>query len=210
MKRINHFIKQSIIGGVLVIAPTIILFVIFRWAYQTVDGMIQPLSSALLNRSSAPELMVDLIVVLALIFICFLVGTLTSTSIGKWLHNRFDKTLAKFAPGYNLVRDIINQLIGDKSDSPFRQGEVARVKLFSPDIDTEVTAIVTSRHDNDWFTVFVPTGPNPTSGMIYHLPPAQVELLPQIKVEEALRTIIACGAGTGDLFRDKQTDEPSP
>ncbi|WP_240554901.1 hypothetical protein [Oceanicoccus sagamiensis] len=69
---------------------------------------------------------------------------------------------------------------------------------------TEATVIVTSTHDNGWYTVFVPTGPNPTSGMIYHLPPEQVELLPNIKVDEALRTIIACGAGSDELFK-KQT-----
>jgi uncharacterized membrane protein len=74
------------------------------------------------------------------------------------------------------------------------------VRLFGADVTTETTAIITSRHDNDWYTVFVPTGPNPTSGLIYHLPPNQVELLEGIKVEQALKTIIACGAGSGELF----------
>ena len=115
-------------------------------------------------------------------------------------NNRFDSSLAKLAPGYNLVRDITQQLFGDNANSPFKQGEVAKVRLFGADVTTETTAIITSRHENDWYTVFVPTGPNPTSGLIYHLPPNQVELLEGIKVEEALKTIIACGAGSGELF----------
>jgi uncharacterized membrane protein len=200
MKRINNFLRQSFIGGILVILPVTVLFIAFRWVFRAVGEFIQPLANPILQRTATPELIVDLIIILLLILTCFLIGTIASTSAGKWLHARFDQTLARLAPGYNLIRDIIHQILGNKSDSPFHKGEVARARIFGPDIATEVTAIVTSRHDNGWFTLFIPTGPNPTSGMIYHLPPEQVELLPYVKVDEALRTIIACGAGSGKLF----------
>ena len=100
----------------------------------------------------------------------------------------------------NLVKDIIHQVLGNDSNSPFSRGDVARARLFGPDIKTEVTGIITSHHENGWYTLFVPTGPNPTSGMMYHLPPEQVTLMPTVKVDEALRTIISCGAGSGELF----------
>jgi len=58
----------------------------------------------------------------------------------------------------------------------------------------------------------VPTGPNPTSGMIYHLPAEQVEILPNIKVDSAMRTVISCGAGSDELFATPtaSTQEQSP
>jgi uncharacterized membrane protein len=87
---------------------------------------------------------------------------------------------------------------------------VAKARLFGADIPTEATCIVTSHHDNGWFTVFIPTGPNPTSGLIYHLPAEQVELLPTIKVDEALRSIIACGAGSGALYAKAATATSQP
>ncbi len=201
MKRINHFIKQSIIGGLLVISPAVILFFGLRWAFYTVAEIIQPLAQPIARHTNAPEAVVDLLVILLILVACFIVGNIVSTGAGKWLHARFDRTLAKFAPGYNLIRDIIHQFLGSNSNSPFSRGEVARAQLFGSDVSTQATVIITSTHDNGWYSVFVPTGPNPTSGMIYHLPPEQVELLPDIKVDEALRTIIACGAGSGELFR---------
>ena len=201
MTRLNNFLKQSFIGGVLVILPITIFLIAFRWILRFIAEFIQPLANPILERSSAPEWAVDLFIVLLLIVICFIIGTIVSTGAGRWLHSRFDSTLTKLAPGYNLVRDIIHQFLGDNSNSPFKKGEVARVKIFGGATPTEVTAIVTSRHDNGWYTVFVPTGPNPTSGMMYHLPADLVELLPNVKVDEALRTIIACGAGTGELFK---------
>jgi uncharacterized membrane protein len=200
MSGLSHFIRQSFIGGLLVVLPITILLVVFRWVFTTVEELIQPLSLPLAQRVDAPEVFIDLLVIIMIMLGCFLIGTLASTGIGKWLHTRFDSSLAKLAPGYNLVRDIIHQIFGDNANSPFKQGDVARVRLFGADVTTETTAIITSRHDNDWYTVFVPTGPNPTSGLIYHLPPNQVELLKGIKVEEALKTIIACGAGSGELF----------
>ena len=205
MHRLNNFVKKSVIGGLLVISPVVVLFFALRWAFLTVTNLIHPLAQPIAEHSNAPDFIIDFLVILLILLSCFLVGSLVTTSAGKWLHARFDNTLAKLAPGYHLIRDIINQFFGDKSSSPFKQGEVARVKLFGNDIASSVTAIVTSRHSNNWYTVFVPTGPNPTSGMMYHLPPDQVELLPHIKVDEALKTIIACGAGSGDLFSRSPT-----
>lgn len=203
MNRLSNFIKKSIIGGLLIVLPVVILFFGLRWAFRTVTELIQPLANPILEHSNAPEIAADFLVILLILVSCFVIGNIATTSSGRWLHSRFDKTLARLAPGYNLVRDIIQQLFGDNPNSPFRQGEVARAKLFGADVPTDVTGIVTSRHDNGWYTLFIPTGPNPTSGMIYHLPPEQVELLPGVKVDEALRTIIACGAGSGELLARK-------
>ena len=200
MSGFNHFVRQSFIGGLLVVLPITILLVVFRWVFTSVEKFIAPLSLPLAQRVDAPEVLIDLLVVSMIMLSCFVIGTLASTGVGKWLHTRFDSSLAKLAPGYNLVREIIQQLFGDNANSPFKQGDVARVRLFGADVTTETTAIITSQHDNGWYTVFVPTGPNPTSGLIYHLPSNQVELLKGIKVDQALKTIIACGAGSGELF----------
>lgn len=201
MKRLNNFIKKSIIGGLLVILPSVIIFITLRWVFNAVSELIAPIANPIVARTGAAALTVDGLVILLILLVCFVVGTIAATGTGKWLHARFDDSLAKLAPGYNLIRDIVHQILGNKEDSPFAKGEVARARLFGADVATDVTAIVTSHHDNGSFTVFVPTGPNPTSGMMYHLPPDQVTLLPHVKVEEALRTIIACGAGSAELFR---------
>ena len=55
-----------------------------------------------------------------------------------------------------MIKDIVGQFLGDANKSPFANGEVALVRLFSN--ETEVTAIVTSKHDDGRYTVFMPTG----------------------------------------------------
>jgi len=73
-------------------------------------------------------------------------------------------------------------------------------KIFGAEVDTYMMGIVTSKHKDGTVTVYVPTAPVPTSGLTYHLPENCVTYLPNVSVEEAMRTIIACGAGTSDML----------
>lgn len=209
MNRLKQFVKTSFIGGILVLLPLAILLTGLNWVFHLVTGLIQPLTDMVIESKgllgplfgSMPEIVGDLLVVFLISLVCFIVGSLVSTSVGRWMHGRFDKYLVRAAPGYRLIKEIVGQFIGDKANSPFANGEIARVKIFGVDSDTTVTAIVTSKHKDGCYTVFVPTGPNPTSGNMYHLPPSQVKLYPEVKVEDVIRTIIACGAGSGELFQ---------
>lgn len=65
-----------------------------------------------------------------------------------------------------------------------------------------MTAFVTEQHVDGSYSVFVPTGPNPTSGNIYHLKKKYVHLV-DVSVEDAMRSIISCGAGSGKLLKQR-------
>jgi len=203
MKNVSkeEFFKKSILGGLIILLPVAILAMGFRWLYRLVTDIIQPFTNLVVNFIGFPEIVGDLFVLVAMAGLCFVMGYLVTTKGGAYLHARFDDRLARFAPGYRMIKDIIGQFVGDKSKSPFANGEVALVNIFGEQTATQVTAIVTSRHSDGRFTVFVPTGPNPTSGNMFHVNESQVKLQPEIKVEDMMRTIIACGAGSGDLFR---------
>lgn len=203
MTRFKTLVKKSLIGGVLVLLPLVILGSVFRWIFFFVTDLIQPLTSYFSQHYQLPELAADLIVIFIIMLICFSIGTLVSTSIGGWLHNHFDKYLAKLAPGYRLIKEIVTQILGDSESSPFSKGEVVRVKLFGELVGTTVTALVTAKHDDGTVTIFMPTGPNPTSGNIYHVPDSLVTYYPDASVEKMMKSIIACGAGSDQLFAKK-------
>ncbi|GAB3383869.1 DUF502 domain-containing protein [Spongiibacter taiwanensis] len=208
MSKLNRFIRQSFIGGFLVIAPIVIILLAFRWAVNGVRDLIAPLATPLARASGAPPLLIDVLVIASILLCCFVIGTLVATSAGRWLQHLIDRHLSRFAPGYRMVKDILNQMFGSDSNSPFNKGEVAVVKLYGADVPTLATAIVTSRHRDGWYTVFVPTGPNPTSGFVYHLPGECVTLRPDIKLDSAFRSIIACGAGSSELAITKTAIQP--
>lgn len=194
MRKIKVFIKTTLIGGLVVILPATIVTAVFRWLYVTVTDWIQPLSDMVVAKAALREFLADLIVISSIVGLCFLLGLAVRTGVGRFVHEKLEDKLARFAPGYKLVKETVLQLIGRKK-SPFSQ--VALVRLY--DSNTLATAFVTDEHPDGHFTVFVPTGPNPTSGQIFHLASEHVRLV-DIGVEEAMRSIISCGAGSSAFF----------
>lgn len=198
--RTGHFIRRSLLGGVVVLLPVAIIGFFFKWIYTTITGMIEPFTRVLVTGFGMPRLAADWLVVLLIILFCFAVGHLVTTRMGGWIWHRVENKLMLRLPGYRTVREVINQMMGSSQDSPFKRGEVARVWLYGRDVDVSVTALVTSRHEDGHVTVFVPTGPNPTSGFIYHVDQALVQLCPDIGVEQMMKSVVACGAGSGPMF----------
>lgn len=196
----KEFTKKTLLGGVVILLPVALLVMGFRWLFSLVTDLIQPLTNLITNVIGMPEIFADLLVLVGMTGLCFCVGWFVTTAGGAWFHSKFDDRFSRYVPGFQMVKDIVGQFFGDATKSPFANGEVAMVRLFGKDSPTEVTAIVTSKHDDGRYTVFVATGPNPTSGNIYHVQKEQVTLYPAITVSDAMRTIIACGAGTGDLI----------
>ena len=93
-----------------------------------------------------------------------------------------------------LVKETVVQFLGTEN-RPF--SSVALVEVFGN--ETLMTAFVTDRHKDGSYTVFVPTGPNPMSGNIYHLEREFVHPV-EVPVEVAMRSIISCGAGSARII----------
>ena len=105
-----------------------------------------------------------------------------------------EREILKRIPGYRILREIVEVFTGGK-ELPF--SSVVLVKPF--DNDTYMTGFITQRHLGDYVTVFVPTGPNPTSGNIYHLLEKDVIELNE-KVEQGIKSVIGCGTGSRSLI----------
>ena len=105
-----------------------------------------------------------LLVLIVILGLCFLVGLFIRTRLGLYLYSGLESSLLSKTPGYKMIKETVNQFFGKKV-SPF--SSVALIQIFQN--ETLVTGFVTDKHAGDMVSVFVPTGPNPTSGFIYHL-----------------------------------------
>ena len=202
MKQFKSLIKTSLLGGIVVILPSTIMFLVFSWIFKKTTGLIQPLTSLLIKHSPLPEIFADLIVILIILIVCFFVGIFVRTRLGTWIYHAVENNVLKVAPGYTLVKETVLQFLGNKK-SPFSTVVLARI--FNN--DTLATAFVTDFHDNGMHTIFVPTGPNPTSGNIYHIHEQYLYFL-DVSVEETMKSIIGCGAGSNRLILAAQLKRP--
>jgi uncharacterized membrane protein len=195
MQKVKSFIKTTLLGGLVVILPVTIIVAVFRWLIVKVTNWIQPLTNLILAKSDMREFLADLIVITVIVLFCFIIGLLMKTAVVRWLFERLETRVLKVAPGYNLVKETINQFLGRKK-SPF--SSVALVRIFEN--QTLCTAFVTDEHPDGSYTVFVPTGPNPTSGQIFHLQKEYVHPV-DVGVDETMRSILSCGAGSSPLIQ---------
>ena len=52
-----------------------------------------------------------------------------------------------------------------------------------------------------FYSVFIPTGPNPTAGFIINIPMTAV-VKESAKIDKAMKSVISCGAGTNNIWSD--------
>jgi uncharacterized membrane protein len=205
MEKLKNFLKTSLLGGVVVILPVAILASVTLWIFNLVTGLIEPLTRLLISDSQLNEKAAEILVIILIVLACFFVGVLVRTQLGDFLYRFIETRILKLAPGYSMIKETVLQIFGSKKDSPF--SSVALVQVFGN--ETLMTAFVTDKHEDGSFTVFVPTGPNPTSGLIYHLEGRYVHPA-DIPVQDAMRSIISCGAGSAQLMQGFAANRPSP
>ena len=220
----RDFFKTTILGGLAVVAPIAILIFIFTWLYEAVAGLIKPLTDWAMANIINHAFVANIIVLMCICIVCFLIGFLVKTEVGKLLHTFIERVL-KFAPFYNIIKETVSQFTRNKK-SPF--SSVAIVDLFGN--GTFVTAFVTDKTSNIYteliledysedkhnsssvhdrfvekefdatlITIFIPTAPNPTSGLIYHVPQERVKMI-DAPVEDTMRSILSCGSGSSSLL----------
>ena len=200
MTRIKTFITLTLLGGLAVVLPIAIFFLLFQWLFGQISALVAPATEWMQAHTEFKDSFAQLIVIALILGIWFLIGLLVKTSVGRWVHRHLDFWLGKLAPGYSTIKELVLQFIGGGGTEGVLSGPVARARIHGAGNPLAVTAIVTSTHANGDFTVYVPTAPVPTSGFVYHLPPECVEILPHVTVEMAMKSIVACGSGSGQLL----------
>ncbi|MFP4476881.1 MAG: DUF502 domain-containing protein [Desulfatibacillaceae bacterium] len=193
MHKFRSLLKTSILGGVTVILPLAIFAIVFRWIFRILTDVIQPGTNIVMSRSPLPEPVADAIVVAIILIACFTVGMIVKTKFGGVFFGAVDKALLKL-PLYSLIKETVIQFMG-ANNTFFSAVALVRLTAQGP----YMTGFLMDRHPSGLVTVFLPTGPNPTSGNIVHLPESHVHRL-TVSVEDAMRSIISCGTGSQSLF----------
>lgn len=193
MGRLKSFFKTTLLGGFLVVIPVVLLIFVLYGLYNFVADNIRPITQLLIETAQLNEYVASIIAIGIILLLFFIVGLLVKTSVGHYTYSFFDEKILKRIPFYKIIKETVIQLFS--SDRNFFKS-VALVNLFCN--ETLVTAFITDEHPDGSYTVFVPSGPAPTAGFVYHLKGEFVHII-DYPVDQALRTIISMGAGSKDL-----------
>jgi uncharacterized membrane protein len=123
--------------------------------------------------------------------VCFAVGVLIRTRLGRKLLDKIEKAFFERLPGYALFRSLTNRLAGTSEENAWRPA-LAEVE------DALVPAFIVEELDDGRYTVFIPSVPTPLAGAVYILSRDRVHPV-DVPFAQAVRTISQWGSGSKNL-----------
>lgn len=192
-KRIVKWLRRTFLTGVLVLFPVAftvyIMFRLFRW----VDGILAPIAAR------HPILDTPGLGLLGVVVIVFVAGVLGGSFLGRtvfrWVGEAFEK-IPMVRSLYHALRQT-SEVFLKEDRTVFKR--VVIVQYPRPGI--YAIALETSEWrfrgvdgvEREFVTVFLPTTPNPTSGLLLLLP-AEEAIPSDLTIEDALKLVISGGA----------------
>ena len=180
-------IKRRIFAGLIAIVPIAVTFWILKFLFIFLDGFAAPLLKKV--DIEIPGLGI----ILTLLFI-FILGILITNVLGKTIFSWGEKILDKL-PFVNTIYNTIKQITSAFSSSTVKSFEQV-VFIQYPRKGLWTMCFVTNQSKNEngesFYHVFVPTTPNPTSG-VFIIVPQKDAIHPDISVEDGLKAIISGG-----------------
>ncbi len=199
-------VRDSLVAGIIVVAPLAIVFWIFNRIVLEVDGVLGLVPQSIRELTWTPPWAPAQIrwletpglgFVLTLLFV-LLIGSMARGFVGRKVVAWVEATLREvplLGTVYFAVRQLLEQVFSDRAQSfekvvlvEFPRRGVYCLGFVTarawPGVETAVGTPLIS--------VFVPTTPNPTSGFFVMFPEHDVEVL-DMTVEEAFKALMSSG-----------------
>ncbi|MGH8003764.1 MAG: DUF502 domain-containing protein [Limisphaerales bacterium] len=179
--------RRLFLAGLLVVVPIIATYLILRFLFRTIDGLLAPVIAEVMGRNLPG------VGLLATIVIVFVAGFLISSVLGSRLYSIGEVLFIK-TPLVRTVYGGAKQLM----EGMFSQGGKAfqrAVLVEFPHKGVWVVAFVGGEIQiagRTFISVFVPSTPTPFTGFVANYLPEEVVPL-SISIEEALKFVVSGG-----------------
>jgi len=190
--------KSYFITGLLVLTPLVLTIFIIWKLFVAIDGLLRGFISNMLERVGVPNTIYGLGFI-SIILLILLTGMVARNYFGRKVLKLGEDVLTRIPlinRIYMAIQQISNAFFSEKREV-FKRAvliEYPRKGIYSIGFFTQDTrGEVQERLDRDVVSIFLPTTPNPTSGVLLFVPKTDVTEL-DISIEEALKLVISGGA----------------
>ena len=202
MKNILDFIKTTIIGGLFVLLPVILLYLALSEAGEMLVVMASPIADLLFPGRFEDIKSPILIAIPLLIGISFILGLIMLSDSGRRFGNWIERIIFGRVPGYNAIKNLTKGFTDSQHESSFKPA-----LLKSAEGEKEFVYIVEELDDNN-LTVLVPLSPTPFAGSIKIMPKDRVEPL-AVSMGKLTEAISQWGIGTKNILTNKSSSPDS-
>ena len=202
MRKIRDFFTTAIVGGMVVVLPIALIAFAFKWLFSLIYAVTESLAKSLHIVEAYPDGAAYITMVLIMVAM-FFIGLVVKTRIGKFLYHYLEKYLLSKIPLYSVLSETVST-IADRDQKAF--SKVVLVDVYGSGV--YMTGFVTDETNPEWYSIFVPTAPNPTNGFVFSTRRDAV-IETDLKPEDAVRTVVGMGAGSTEMLSylsDKKKD----
>lgn len=195
--------RRTMVAGILVLLPATVTIILVNFVFQKADQTLAPMITRMLIMAGAelpPGYRIPGVGFVSLLIIVLVTGAFTRLYIGRKALQVTEFIMSK-VPFVGTVYGSVRQLIdafGTSSTKAFSQvvcveyphKEIYSLGFLTASVTPSVKKSI--REQRDMVVIFIPTTPNPTSGLLILVPRENVMPL-DISVEEGIKLIVSAG-----------------
>ena len=194
MKNILAFLKTTILGGLFVLLPVILLYLALAEVFDLMVVIATPIADLFFpGRFEETEFPV-LIALALLVFLSFILGLIMLSNTGRWFGDWIERIILGRVPGYDAIKSLITGFSNSQHESAFKPA-----LLKSPDGEKKFVYIVEDHGDGNC-TIMQPWSPTPFAGSIKIVAKDRVEPL-NISMGKLTEVLSQWGVGSKDILK---------
>jgi len=205
LRSIVSFVWHLFVNGLLTLLPLTITFGLFSFSFKLLKGLLSPLKTIDIPfLSSIPH--AELLLALGIIIIC---GIVFKSIVVRSLLELFEFLLEQVPlvrPVYMGVKQLVHAF-SPSDDHSFQEVvlvEFPRKGMYSIGFQTsQLPKELSPKQDDNHYSIFVPTTPNPTTGYFIIVQKDEIKKL-DLTTQEAMALIISGGIVQPHRFKFKK------
>ena len=193
MKKLIQVLRATIVGGVLFLAPFVVLFIILAKATQMLRVITVPVAERIPIESAIGMETPRILAIILLLVICFLAGLFAQTRISKRLVGWLETTLLSSLPGYSFMKNLGEEAAGD---APTEKYQSVLVQLD----DSWKLGFLVEHTQEGRVVVFIPGSPSPWTGSVLIVDEDRITLIDKATTSST-KCLQSLGKGVGTLLK---------
>tara|TARA_B110000263_G_C15245997_1_gene481743 strand:- start:328 stop:954 length:627 start_codon:yes stop_codon:yes gene_type:complete len=194
-KKIYAYIRKRYILGLLLLFPLAVTYFVVAFAFNTLDGILQPLFRAIFGKNIIGASFITLFLLV------FFVGALSSNRVVKRILKLFESIIEK-VPLTNGIYTTSKQVSTAFSGGGKKGGFHMVCAIEYPKEDVWTIGFLTNTINFDGVNhgfVYMPSTPVPNTGWLVAVPRKKIKVL-DLTADQAMKIIVAGGLGASNTL----------
>jgi uncharacterized membrane protein len=188
MKAISHFLRITVLGGVLFLTPIVVLAFILDKAFDLARRGLKPVTAIIPDKFVSGATTESIAAILLVAILCFLAGLFARTRPAQRLMAELESSVLSKVPAYEYLKQAGASAmgLGEMADHPVVLAQLGGAWRIGVQTDVVGGGLV---------AVFVPNSPNPMSGSVFLVAANSVRPA-SVPLATAIGCLRRCGAGS--------------